>query len=293
MFDTEPFFSIFPSIPNQNIQSTMLKSTYITSFLMTIFFLLTIACQTNTSHEVETSTQATASTFKNPAAPDFNMAESDEKAIEVADEVMAAMGGRANWDAIHFLKWNFFGRRTLLWDKKTGNVRIEIPEDSLKLLVNVQTKEGKATQKGNVVSDPTVLKELMRKAYETWVNDSYWLVMPFKLKDSGVTLKYKGTGITEDEKEASILQLTFNEVGVTPENKYLVYIDKSSNLVSQWAFYQKASDDSARFTTPWKDYQPYGNILLSGDRGKNKLSDIAVFEELPKGVFENFEVEIP
>jgi len=33
--------------------------------------------------------------------------------------------------------------------------------------------------------------------------------MPFKLKDSGVTLKYLGEENTQDEKAADVIQMTF------------------------------------------------------------------------------------
>lgn len=272
----------------------MRLSTCLLLFFSFTLCVLLFACQTDTSNTNQNvQVTATATNTLNPAAKGFNKTESDAKAIEIADSVMTAMGGWKNWNNTRYLKWNFFGRRTLLWDKKNGDVRIHIPEDSLQLLVNVDTKEGKVLEKGIEVSDAEALKEQLQKAYEIWVNDSYWLVMPFKLKDSGVTLKYVGEGQSTDGKEVEVIQLTFNEVGVTPENKYLVSVDKATNLVSEWSFFAQVADDTARFTTPWKDYQPYGKILLGGDRGKGQLTDIEVFEELPDGVFEGFEVEMP
>jgi hypothetical protein len=41
---------------------------------------------------------------------------------------------------------------------------------------------------------------------------------------------------------ADILQLTFNAVGVTPENKYWLYVDKEDHLIKQWAYYQNFKD---------------------------------------------------
>ena len=61
---------------------------------------------------------------ENPAAPGFNQANSDAKAIALADAVMEAQGGRQAWDETRFLDWNFFGRRRLLWDKQENKVRI-------------------------------------------------------------------------------------------------------------------------------------------------------------------------
>jgi hypothetical protein len=38
----------------------------------------------------------------------FDLENSDPKAIEIADKVMEACGGRAQWDNAHFLRWTFF-----------------------------------------------------------------------------------------------------------------------------------------------------------------------------------------
>jgi hypothetical protein len=111
--------------------------------------------------------------------------------------------------------------------------------------------------------------------------------MPYKLKDSGVTLGYKGEGTLADGRAADVLQLTFEGVGVTPENKYDVYVSRDRHLVEQWSFYGKASDPEPRFTTPWGKWERHGQVLLSGDRGERQLTDIRVFDDLPRPVFES------
>jgi hypothetical protein len=69
-------------------------------------------------------------------------------------------------------------------------------------------------------------------------------------------------------------------VGVTPQNKYHVYVD-STNLVKQWDFYTNSSDSVARFTTPWINYETYGNILLSSSRGPGyDITELAVGDSL-------------
>ena len=98
--------------------------------------------------------------------------------------------------------------------------------------------------------------------------DSYWVFMPFKLKDSGVTLKYSGKSETADGKPADVLELTFKDVGRTPENKYHVYVDEDSRLVTQWDYYENASDPEPRFQMPWQNWQKQGGIMLSADRGE-------------------------
>ncbi len=224
----------------------------------------------------------------NPAYEGFNLAGSDEKAIAIADQAMEAMGGRAAWDATRYIEWNFFGARKLTWDKLEKRVRIEIPRDSMILLTNYETGQGRAMAGSNEITDADSLAKLMIRAKNIWINDSYWLVMPFKLKDSGVTLNYIGADSTKTGEASDVLSLTFEAVGVTPQNKYHVWVSQADNLVKQWAYFPNASDDTARITTPWVDYQPHGDILLSANRGERGLSEVAVYEELDEAVFTDF-----
>ncbi len=226
---------------------------------------------------------------QNLAAPGFKLTESDPKAIAIADEVMLAMGGRKNWDKTRYVVWNFFGARKLTWDKLKGRVRIESKKDDFTVLMNIFTNKGKVKKGTEVFEHPDSLTKYLDKGKSIWINDSYWLVMPFKLKDSGVRLKYVGEQNTEAGQKADVLELTFHEVGNTPDNKYHVYVDKQSRLVSQWDFYTKASDEEARFKTPWQNYQQHGKILLSGDRGGDyQLTDVGVFDQMEDAIFEVF-----
>lgn len=210
--------------------------------------------------------------------------ERDARADELADKVMAAMGGQENYDATRFITWKFFGSRLHVWDKWTGRLHYNNGKD-LTVLMNVNTQEGKAWKAGEPIEDEAALKEALTGGYRAWINDSYWLVMPYKLKDPGVTLTYSGEGEMTNGRPAWILTLTFDNVGVTPQNKYDVYIDKERNLVEEWAFYTKADDPEPRFKTPWADWKPYGKIMLSEDRGQRGHTGVAVFDELPDSVF--------
>jgi len=222
---------------------------------------------------------------ENPAMSGFNPSGSDTKAIEIADEVMKAMGGWKNWENTRHITWNFFGIRTHVWDKWSGDYRLAA--DSLLVLMNLNTKKGRAWIKGKEVSDAEKLAEILKKAVSIWINDSYWMFMPYKLKDSGVTLKYHGEGKLPDGRPCEILQLTFENVGDTPQNKYLIYVSKDRHLVEQWSYFANASDAEPRFTVPWKNWRQYGKILLSDDRGKRKHSRIAVFDQLPAKIYQS------
>lgn len=226
---------------------------------------------------------------QNPAAEAFNLESSDEKAVEIADVVMESMGGRNAWDATTIIKWNFFGARNLTWNKHTGDVKIQFGEnDSNIFITNIFTHQGKIKLDGVEQSEPDSIKKYTEMAESVWINDAYWLFMPFKLKDSKVTLKYLDMDTANGGAYSHKLELTFSEIGDTPENKYWVYVDTTTMLVSQWTYFDNNMDSLPRFTTQWSDYKKYGQILLSGDRGKRKITEIEVLDSLPPKYFKAF-----
>lgn len=217
----------------------------------------------------------------NPAAEGFNAQASDDQAIAIADSVMAAMGGRANWDEAEVIQWNFFGQRVHTWNKKTGRDRIVMSDSSMIIDFDIDSREGRVIKNGRELTQPDSIKKYINLGYKMWANDSYWLLMPYKLKDSGVTLNYMGMDTTQMGEAAYKLKLTFDNVGVTPENMYHIYVDTSDYMVRQWAYFPKAEMEAPQFVLPWDDYKNYGGIMLSGNRGQNTISDIRVMNTWP------------
>ncbi|MDX2302025.1 MAG: hypothetical protein NW226_04455 [Microscillaceae bacterium] len=250
-------------------------------------YLIFYSC-TQEQKQTNNATQTNTKAETNPAAEGFDLANSDPKAIQIADQVMEALGGRTAWDSTRLIIWNFFGARKLFWDKQSGDVRIEFIENDLKIILNEKSMQGKAFKDGKELSEPDSLKKYLEMGKSIWINDSYWLVMPFKLKDSGLTLKYLREDTTLDGRRAHVLGLTFKEVGDTPQNKYEVCVDQESNLVTQWSYFKEAQQDSANFTLPWLDYKKYGRIMLSGNRDKRQITEIQVLDSIPPDLFSSF-----
>lgn len=228
--------------------------------------------------------------YGNPAAPGFDRDGSDLKAIELADEVMAAMGGRKSYDNVKIISWKFFDSRHLIWDRTTGDVRIDSPRDSTTYLINVETGEGRVKVGSDEIEGDS-LSMMLDKGKGIWINDSYWLLMPFKLKDSGVTLKYLGEDTTQTGVPSDVLQLTFTDVGLTPQNKYEIWIDKSDKLVKQWAYYNRADAAEPNSTWPWDNYQPMGDLLISYNRSDNRgPKDVLLHDQIDNKVFTAWEL---
>jgi hypothetical protein len=221
-----------------------------------------------------------------PAAEGFDAAGSDAKAVAIADRTMREMGGYDAWQNARYFAWSFFGGQYQIWDKYTGDFHWE--RDTLVANYNLNTKQGRVYSRGQDISATPAGQKVLDRLPAIWINNSYWLLMPFKLKDSGVTLTYKGEGKTLDGAPAEVLQLTFKNVGVTPQNRYEVLVNRATGLVEEWAYFAKATDPEPGFRRRWNEYQQHGLLRLSAGRSDAtkpaRLDNIAQLQTLPDGV---------
>jgi hypothetical protein len=153
--------------------------------------------------------------------------------------------------------------------------------------MNVDTRTGRVWKGGVEITEAAALADALDLGRQIWVNDSYWLVMPYKLLDPGVTLKYSGVRPMADGRPADVLTLTFGEgVGYTPNNRYEVFVAQDTGLVEQWSFFENASDAEPRFTMPWSGWQKFGDIMLATGKGRDADWAIVVSRERPEGIFD-------
>jgi len=201
-------------------------------------------------------------------------AASDPKAVAVADRVMQALGGEEAWKATRYLRFDFavdrggqtVMRRAHTWDKWSGRYRVEGKDKDgrdLVVAMNVNTKEGQATLAGTPLAGEP-LKAALETAYAWWVNDTYWLLMPFKMRDPGVVLKFAGHEAKGADAWDKVL-LTFEGVGLTPKDKYWVYVNTTTGLVDRWEFVLKG-EKTPPVPFEWKGWKAHGKIRLADDR---------------------------
>ena len=152
------------------------------------------------------------------------------------------------------------------------------------ILMNIHSREGRVFRDA-VELEGDELAEMLENGHQAWVNDAYWMFMPYKMLDPGVTLGYVGEKSTADGTAAWVLDLTFGAgVGYTPENRYHVYVGKESGLVEQLDFYADASSEEPNFAGPWKDWETFGRIKLATNHGRDIDWKIAVHDEFPAGL---------
>ena len=206
---------------------------------------------------------------------------SDPGAVAIADRVMQALGGTAAWKDTRYLRFDFavdrggktMASRAHTWDKWTGRYRLEAnvqpgspPRkvgDPFVVLMNINTKEGSVHLKDKRLEGEEE-KKYLEMAYAIWVNDTYWLLMPYKMKDPGVILAYDGEEKRGDEAWDKVV-LTFDNVGLTPNDKYWAYVNRATGLVDKWEYILNGGPGPA-VGFLWKDWARHGAILLAGNR---------------------------
>ena len=208
------------------------------------------------------------------AAPPARAQAADSKAAAVADRVMEALGGADAWNKTRYLRFDFaverdgktVMRRAHTWDKWTGRYRLEASTregEAYVVLLNINTKDGRAWLKGTELHGEEAAK-YVEQGYAAWVNDTYWLLMPYKMKDPGVSLALDG----EDKKGGEAwdkLRLTFDNVGLTPKDRYWAYVNRKTGLVDRWAYVLKG-ENKPPTTFTWQNWKKYGNVMLADDR---------------------------
>lgn len=216
----------------------------------------------------------------------------DPKIDQLVERLMEALGGQANWDATRFIRFRFAGGRTHHWDRHQGRHRLDFSRegDAYVVLHNVNTRQGSAFKNGQALEGEEA-QQLLDRAYRSYINDTYWLVMPYKLLDPGVSLSLDG----EEEIEGRIydkLLLTFDAVGLTPGDRYWAYLNRETGMMDRWAYFLQNYEEGTPPTVwEWSGWERYGKIMLSSgrhnpDRGRDlPLDEIAVFDALDESVF--------
>jgi hypothetical protein len=202
-------------------------------------------------------------------------AERDAKADQVGKELIAALGGEAAWDKAREFHFDFVvendgkvvARRSHAWDRYTGDYRLSGTDKSgapYAVYFNVNTKQGKAFVNGKPVEGEEAEK-LVKGAYGGFINDTYWLLAPWKIFDPGVHLTYDGEKACPGGGTCDVLKLSFENVGLTPKDVYWLWVTRDGRQMVRWQYVLKGADEPPT-TVAWKNWQKFGGMAISTEK---------------------------
>lgn len=227
----------------------------------------------------------------------------ETRADSLAARALEATGGAA-WSSAPALRFSFAverdGERTLrarhAWDRTTNDYRVAWPAsaDSVyTVLMNLDTRTGRAFVNG-IALDSAATVLALETAYGRYINDTYWLAAPAKLLDEGVN---RALAPDSSTAQAEALALSFGNVGLTPGDRYWVWIDRASGRMARWAYIlegQPAEGPASAWV--WTGYQtfdtPAGPVTLATRKEQPGgavalLTDEVSLEPLPAGLLQD------
>ena len=214
-----------------------------------------------------------------PADEDAALPELTTRGDSLAWRMVESMGGLEAWQELPYLRFDFAVGQDdervpvahHLWDRRSGDYRVEWRERSdstYTVLFNVRTREGTAYLNGQP-ADSVRQMVLLNHAYRRFINDTYWMLAPVKVFDPGVERTYLADSSTAEHE---VLRLTFSDVGVTPGDRYLLYIDAQTGRLDRWAFVLQGNPEAPPSYYRWIGYEGFKTAAGSLYVGTRKES---------------------
>ncbi len=202
-------------------------------------------------------------------------ADADPKADAVGKELIASMGGMPAWEKARQFQFDFVvvkdgkpvAHFSHAWDRYTGDYRLSGVDKAgapFTVYFNVNTKAGQAMVNGQP-ADAEKQKQLLENAYGRFINDTYWLLAPWKIFDPGVHRSYDGEKPCPGGGTCDVLKLSFDDVGMTPKDVYWLWITRDGRHMVQWQYVLGGASEPPT-TAAWKDWQKMGGLSLSMDK---------------------------
>lgn len=174
--------------------------------------------------------------------PMGNVKAYNDNANQLANKILKAIKHEA-YKNTQFIEWSFGGRRTFKWDK-TNHV-VDVSWDKFKVNLHPNNLEKSIVYfEGEQQVDTD--EKIVKRAWDIFNNDSFWLVAPHKLYDDGVIR----TVVEEDNKET--LKVTYTKGGTTPGDAYVWILD-STYVPKSYKMYLKNGRMNGTPAT-WEDW---------------------------------------
>ncbi|SFD05762.1 hypothetical protein [Algibacter pectinivorans] len=142
---------------------------------------------------------------------------------EQADALAHKMLNTLDYQAFkntNYIEWTFKKRHHYKWDKANNKCTVYWKQNKVVLDLNNTSKS--KVYINNFINTSDLAKELIKQATDYFNNDSFWLVGPYKVFDSGVQRQ-----LVKTETNTEALLVTYNSGGSTPGDSYLWILDEN------------------------------------------------------------------
>jgi hypothetical protein len=244
------------------------------------------------------------------AAPAFDRAASDPKALEVADRVVAAAGGMDRWAAAKEIRWtqtvtSGSGAEPVefdqAWDRWNGRhyQRLHTKAGDVVVMRSLYSTGGTAFGESGRKRAALAKEDIdraMEAARERWSFDATLLTLPFLLEAPGAKLEMTGEFPAEGEGQPPLdaLKLTFDPKDPTRTSTYYVMVNRGTNLIDRVEIVKAGDPDTKRLgykVGTWVDVS--GLKLASAFENVGVAGEVITFSKVAISAEPDEELYVP
>ena len=191
----------------------------------------------------------------------------DPRAVAVVQAMEAAVLPEGAWDKIAGLRFTqaykhadqTTGEFHYTWDLKSGRVRVDGKGDDggeRIVIFDLPTRKGEGwvhvffkvpPAAGHETDEPVESsqwfhppgppqKAYLKFGYEHYLTDTYWLLLPLKLKDPNVELRYVGEQELDGEPHDIVKAVFPQDLGLRTGDTYWLFINQKTHLIDRWDY---------------------------------------------------------
>ena len=212
------------------------------------------------------------------AAVAFDRTSQDAKALEIADQVLAASGGAEKWTAAKQLRWSqavlHDGKQVIggeqAWDRWNGRHWARATRENGDMIVmrplfeagggayieHPETKNLKKIDGGT--------QEALTTATERFEFDTAILFMPFLMQEPGTKLAYAGETQGEGDKVYDVISVGFDDKDPTRTSKYQVAVDRETHMIARFEIQRKGKGENEKLGYQVTQWLEDGGIKYPG-----------------------------
>lgn len=146
------------------------------------------------------------------------------EADQLAVQMLEALHHEA-YKTTDYLEWTFRGTHHYKWYKTDGNC--EVSWGNFTVLLDLNNKGNSKVFVAGKEYTGMEQEDYINKAEGYFNNDSFWLVAPYKVFDTGVERRL----VVNEDQQKSLL-VTYTTGGSTPGDSYLWHFDESGRPIS-------------------------------------------------------------
>lgn len=227
----------------------------------------------------------------------FDPAQSDAKAVEIADKVFTTAGGPGHWDNVKQIKWTQITLKDNAptreveeaWDRWNGRHWGLLHQDetatiaSHALYGDFSSAWSETKQGHHELFETAQRDEAVKHAREAFKLDTGLLCLPFLLHEPGAKLHYVGT-VQADGKEYEQIDLSFAPADTSRTGyTFVAFVDPATNLIYRAEVLNVATNARAGYKL--KDWVTSGGMQFAttrenlGDTSQTiKIKDVTIGE---------------